>query len=192
MDAAIGRRVDSGSVKGAKFSEHELLCEPAKLGVFSKSSCTADSVDILASVVPSMPAPVSDPSPLTDTAEGRRNANGLRVEEVLAAGGGIEMLALPTAPVVPTSANRLFLLVTEAVGDVRSKEWEEVRDHCTGMGGLVDSAFTSGRLDEEEDAETWLLLLSLAGEDWEGRDEALLSRLVVLGEDDILFHFRQL
>lgn len=72
-----------------------------------------------------MPAP----SPFIETAEGRRSANGLRVEAGLAVGGGMEMLALPTAPVVPTSANRLFLLVTKALGAVKSTEWDGVRDH---------------------------------------------------------------
>ena len=166
-----------------------MLYEPAKLGVFSRSSCTADLFDILASFVPSMPAPVTDPSPLTDTVEGRRNANGLRVEEVLAAGGGIDMLALPTAPVVPTSANRLFLLVTEALGEVKSKEWEAVRDHCTGMGGLVDSPLTGGeKLEDEAKVDTWSWS---GGEDWEFGREALLSSLVVLGDEDIFIYFRQ-
>lgn len=66
-------------------------------------------------------------------------------------GGGIEMLALPTALVVPTSANRLFLLVTGTLGDeVDSKECEGVRDHCgTGTEALGDSVLTGdGRFEE--------------------------------------------
>lgn len=72
-------------------------------------------------------------------------------------GGGIDMLALPIALVVPTSANRLFLLVTEALGEeAESKECEEcegVRDHCgKGKEAFGDSVLTGdGRFEELAD-----------------------------------------
>lgn len=48
-------------------------------------------------------------------AVGRRILEGLYIEEGFVAGGGIDMLALPMLPpIVPTSANRLFLLGTAA------------------------------------------------------------------------------
>lgn len=40
------------------------------------------------------------------------------------------MLALPTAPVVPASAKRLFLLVTEGLDDEESRECEGARCHA--------------------------------------------------------------
>lgn len=49
------------------------------------------------------------------------------MEDGLVIGGGIEILALPTVPVVPASAKRLFLLVTEGLGADESKECEGVR-----------------------------------------------------------------
>lgn len=65
------------------------------------------------------------------------------------------MLALPIALVVPTSAKRLFLLVTEALGEeeVESKECEGVRDHCgKGKEALGDSVLTGdGRFEELAD-----------------------------------------
>lgn len=66
-------------------------------------------------------------------------------------GGGIDILALPIALVVPTSANRLFLLVTDAPEeDVDSKECEAVRDHCgKGTDALGKSVPTGdGRFEE--------------------------------------------
>lgn len=51
------------------------------------------------------------------------------------------MLALPTAPVVPGSANLLFLLVTPELGKVDNKEWERARDHVPfERAALEDSA----------------------------------------------------
>ena len=71
-------------------------------------------------------------------------------------GGGIDMLALPTALVVPTSANRLFLLGTEGLGEVvDSKECEFARGHCDkDTEAFGDSILTGdGRLEElAEDA----------------------------------------
>lgn len=53
-------------------------------------------------------------------------------------GGGIDMLALPTALVVPESANLLFRLVTEGSGEFDNREWETVRnalaDVCDDCG----------------------------------------------------------
>lgn len=44
------------------------------------------------------------------------------------AGGGIDMLALPTfPPTVPTSANLLFLFVVVDDAELLSSEWEGVR-----------------------------------------------------------------
>lgn len=64
------------------------------------------------------------------------------------------MLALPIALVVPTSANRLFLLEAEGLGeDVESKECEGVRDHCDkGKEAFGDSVLTGdGRFEELAD-----------------------------------------
>ena len=61
------------------------------------------------------------------------------------------MLALPIALVVPISANRLFLLETEGLGeDVESKECEGVRDDCDkGKEAFGDSVRTGdGRFEE--------------------------------------------
>lgn len=49
------------------------------------------------------------------------------------------MLALPTALVVPESANLLFRLMTEESEEFDNKEWEKVRD-----GGILTE-------DEEDD-----------------------------------------
>ena len=81
------------------------------------------------------------------------------MDDGLVVGGGIEILALPTAPVVPASANRLFLLVTEGLGEVESKECEGVRGHAPALATptgekviLEESGFMGlgdGGLDEE-------------------------------------------
>lgn len=66
----------------------------------------------------------------------------------------MDMLALPMALVAPTSAKRLFLLDTGALGDeVDSKECEAVRDQCgAGTEALGDSVLTGeGRLEEVGD-----------------------------------------
>lgn len=66
----------------------------------------------------------------------------------------MDMLALPMALVGPTSAKRLFLLETGALGDeVDSKECEAVRDQWgAGPEGLGDSVLTGdGRLEEVAD-----------------------------------------
>lgn len=51
------------------------------------------------------------------------------------------MLALPIfVPVVPTSANLLFLFTVNVEGEVESKEWEGVRDFVpAGLGPLAAS-----------------------------------------------------
>lgn len=61
---------------------------------------------------------MADPSLFAITADGRREADGLKVlvDDGLLSGGGMDMLALPTAPVGPAnSAKRLFLLLREAL-----------------------------------------------------------------------------
>lgn len=64
-----------------------------------------------------MVAVIDDPSLFATTADVRREADGLKVvDDGLLSGGGMDMLAFPTAPVGPAkSANRLFLLLREAL-----------------------------------------------------------------------------
>lgn len=102
-------------------------------------------------------------------------------------GGGIDMLALPIALVVPTSANRLFLLVTETLGeDDDNKKCDGVRDHCgKGTGGLGDSVLTGdGRFEELADDSGPLM----GKGDWGICEDELLSRLSeeVLDKEGIL------
>lgn len=100
------------------------------------------------------------------------------MEDGLVKGGGIEILALPTVPVVPASAKRLFLLVTEGLGEEESKECEGVRGHAPpaapapagsvaldesdfmgfGDGGLDEVAREAGRSLSVASASTWLRL----------------------------------
>ena len=55
------------------------------------------------------------------------------MEDGFVAGGGIEMLDLPTlTPVVPASANLPFLLRLDEEGELESNEWEGVRDLIPG------------------------------------------------------------
>ena len=50
----------------------------------------------------------------------------------------MEMLALPIlALIVPTSANRLFLMARGGVLEVESKEWDGERATCAKSGGAV-------------------------------------------------------
>lgn len=85
----------------------------------------AESLGPLASVTSSMVPAMPDPSLFATTADGRRETDCLKiVDGGLLSGGGIDMLALPTAPVGPAkSANRLFLLLREALEEeILSKE----------------------------------------------------------------------
>lgn len=66
-----------------------------------------------------MVAVIDDPSLFATTADVRREVDGLKVvDDGLLSGGGMDMLAFPTAPVGPAkSANRLFLLLREALDE---------------------------------------------------------------------------
>ena len=86
----------------------------------------AESLGPLASVTSSMVPAMPDPSIFVTTADGRRETDCLKIvtDDGLLSGGGIDMLAFPTAPVGPAkSANRLFLLLREALEEeILSKE----------------------------------------------------------------------
>lgn len=90
------------------------------------SIVTAESLGQLASVTSSMVPVMPDPSLFATAADGRREADGFKVvvDDGLLSGGGMDMLALPTAPVGPaSSANRLFLMLREALEEeILSKE----------------------------------------------------------------------
>ncbi len=62
----------------------------------------------------------------------------------------MDMLALPTAPVAPTSAKRLFLLLSDPLEEVLSKEWEGERDHVgKGREPFEKSPLTGDESPEE-------------------------------------------
>ena len=56
-------------------------------------------------------------------------------------GGGIDILALPTAVIVSESANLLFRLMTEGSEEFDNREWEKVRSALTDVCDDCEESF---------------------------------------------------
>lgn len=110
--------------------------------------------------------------------EGRLEVEGLYVKGGFVAGGGIDMLALPMlVPVVPASANLLFLFAVDMEGELESNEWEGVR--CFTPPNL--GSFASGGVAEPSSVSEELFRALPSGlAVCEARGELALSMLVVL------------
>ena len=130
-----GFKLDSKGAAGLVDSGPKAICEPGRLVVVSRSCNMADSPIALSSVVPSIPA---SPSMVLGKFVGRREFAGLYMEDVLVAGGGMDMLALPMfPPTVPTSAKRLFRLGMTALLEAESSECEGTRPVEASEGAVL-------------------------------------------------------